>query len=85
MKREGVNPCPRTTDQQPPRRQAWRTGDYTVEGMEGLIALERKSLEELVGTLMHSRERFFAECERLTEFRWRALLVEASYEEVKSP
>lgn len=67
------------------RRATLRTGDYTVEGMEGLIALERKSLEDLVGTLMHRRTVFFAECERLAEFRWRALLVEASYEDVKSP
>lgn len=67
------------------KRATLATGDYTVEGMEHLLSLERKSLPDLVGTLMHSRNRFFAECERLTAFRWRAILVEASYEDVKSP
>lgn len=67
------------------RRATLETGDYTVEGFEHLIALERKSLPDLVGTLMHNRERFFAECERMTHFKWRAILVEASYEDVKSP
>jgi hypothetical protein len=66
----------------------WETlkaGDYTVEGMESLLILERKSLPDLLSTLIHERERFFRQCELMTEYRWRALLVEASYEDVKSP
>lgn len=62
-----------------------KTGDYTIEGMEHLIAMERKSLPDLIGTLMHNRERFFAMCERLAQFRWRCILVEATYEAIKSP
>ena len=61
------------------------TGDYSVLGMEADIALERKSLPDLVSTLMHHRQRFFRECERLATFRYRAILVEATYEQVKSP
>jgi len=30
------------------RRVALKTGDYSVEGMEGLLCLERKSLADLV-------------------------------------
>lgn len=67
------------------RRQALETVDYTVEGMESLIVLERKSLTDLVGTLMHNRARFFRELERMTTFKYRALIIEASYEQVKSP
>jgi ERCC4-type nuclease len=67
------------------RRATLPTADYSVEGMEDLLVLERKSLGDLVGTLMHHRERFFDECERMTKFRWRAIIVEASYEDVKSP
>lgn len=59
--------------------------DYSVKGMEDLLALERKSLSDLIGTLMHQRERFFTMCEKLANYRWRALIVEASYEDVKSP
>lgn len=61
-----------------------KTGDYSVEGMEGLLTLERKSLSDLISTLMHGRSRFINECERMTEFKYRAILVEASYENVKS-
>ena len=60
-------------------------GDYSVEGMEDILTLERKSLTDLIGTLMQSRNRFFRQCERMTQYRWRALLVEASYKDLKTP
>lgn len=59
--------------------------DYSVEGMEGVLALERKSLEDLVATLTANRARFFTMCEKLQDYRWRAIIVEGSYEDVKSP
>lgn len=62
-----------------------RTADYSVEGMETLLVMERKSLADLVRSLMQDRRRFFDECERMTQFRWRALLIEATYEDIKSP
>ena len=34
---------------------------------------------------MQQRPRFFKLCEKMTQYRWRALFVEASYEDVKSP
>ena len=67
------------------RKQKLDTGDYSVQGMEELLILERKSLPDLISTLIHNRKRFFKSCERLAEYRWRALLVEASYEDIKSP
>ena len=65
------------------RRVALKTGDYSVEGMEALLALERKSLADLVNCTNVSRERFIAGCARLAEFRWKAILIEASYEDIK--
>jgi ERCC4-type nuclease len=65
------------------RRAALRTGDYSIEGMESLIALERKSLADLVDCTITSRERFLACCGRLARFRWKAILIEASYEDIK--
>jgi len=62
-----------------------KAGDYSVEGMESLLILERKSLPDLISTLIHERERFFRQCELMTKYRWRAILVEASYEDIKSP
>ncbi|MBL7217887.1 MAG: hypothetical protein ISS62_09380 [Desulfobacteraceae bacterium] len=67
------------------KKQKLDAGDYSVEGMEHLLMLERKSLADLITTLMQNRKRFFKSCERLSMYRWRALLVEASYEDVKSP
>jgi hypothetical protein len=40
--------------------------------MEGLIALERKNLADLVDCTVTSRERFLTCCSRLAKFRWRA-------------
>jgi hypothetical protein len=31
------------------------------------------------------REQFLANCERLAKFRWKAILIEASYEDIKTP
>ena len=66
------------------RRVALKTGDYTVEGMESLLALERKNLADLVACIITYRVRFLASCERLAKFRWKAILIEASYEDIKS-
>lgn len=61
------------------------TGDYSIEGMETLVALERKSLPDLVGSLLRNRERFLRQMERMAPFRHRAIIIEASYEDIKTP
>lgn len=66
------------------RYHALKTGDYTVEGMEPLLALERKSLTDAVACTVVSRRRLLAECERLAAFKWKAILIEATYEDIKS-
>lgn len=65
------------------RRATLQTGDYTVEGMESLLSLERKSLADLVACTVTDRRRFLAACGRLAQFRWKAILVEATYEDLK--
>jgi ERCC4-type nuclease len=65
------------------RRVALKTGDYTVEGMESLLCLERKSLADLVACTVTYRRRFLAVCGRLARFPWKAILVEATYEDIK--
>jgi ERCC4-type nuclease len=67
------------------KRQKLDAGDYSLQGMEKLLSLERKSLSDLITTLMHQRPRFFRMCEQLAKYRWRALLIEASYEDIKTP
>ena len=65
------------------RRCALKTGDYTVAGMEGVLALERKALADLVACTVTYRKRFLAACERLARFRWKAILVQAALEDIK--
>lgn len=55
-----------------------KTGDYSIEGMENLICIERKSKEDLFGTLASGRERFEREHERMQEFEFAAVVIECS-------
>lgn len=61
------------------------TGDYSVEGMEAILALERKSLADIIGSVTQGRARFLRFCERLAEYRYKAILIEASYQDIKTP
>lgn len=65
------------------RRESLKTGDYTVEGMEDLLCLERKSLADVVACTVTYRRRFLASCGRLARFTWKAILVEATFEDIK--
>jgi hypothetical protein len=65
------------------RRVALKTGDYSVDGMEAVLSLERKSLADLVACTVSRRGRFIAACSRMAQFRWKAILVEATLEDVK--
>lgn len=64
-------------------RRKLDTGDYSLEGMEvDGVAIERKSLDDLVKTLIHAKQRFAAELTRMQAFNVRAVVVEASVEDV---
>ena len=66
------------------RRATLKTGDYSIEGMQDVLALERKSMVDAIQSTMAGRARFIRSCERLATFRWKAILVEATYEDMKS-
>ena len=56
------------------------TGDYLLEDLTDRVAVERKSLDDLIGCLMGSnRERFERELQRATEFELFRVVVEASW------
>jgi ERCC4-type nuclease len=61
-----------------------KTGDYSIEGLEHLVSVERKSLEDLYNTLGSHRDRFQAEHERLASYpQGRAcVVVEASWDDI---
>lgn len=60
-------------------RGTLRTGDYSVQGFEHSFTVERKSLPDLVNTIIHDRERFEYELLRMMKYQFRRVLVEASF------
>lgn len=54
-------------------------GDYGIVGHLGRVAVERKSHSDLLGTLADGRERFERELERLSSYRYAAVVVEAEW------
>lgn len=63
---------------------ALKTGDYSIVGLEQLVSIERKTLEDIVSSLMSGRSRFIKEMERLSHFKYKMILIEATREELKS-
>lgn len=60
-------------------RGTLKQGDYSLEGLQHVVVVERKSLPDLVSSLMQGRKRFRREMERLQEsVRWPWLVVESS-------
>jgi len=55
------------------------TGDYSIEGYENKIAIERKSLIDLFGTLGSGHARFKKELGRALKLDYFAIVVEGSY------
>ena len=58
------------------------TGDYSLAGATNRVAIERKSLSDLVACCGPERERFLDCCARLKEYEFRAVVVEASIDDV---
>lgn len=59
------------------------TADYSLKGLEDKIAIERKSLDDLTGTLTAGRDRFTRECERGRGLDYFGLVIEASMEDAR--
>ncbi len=59
-----------------------RQGDYSVAGFEDRIAIERKSIDDLVQSVTWQRDRFFRELERLSEYDFKCIFVEASMDDI---
>lgn len=54
------------------------TGDYTIKGLEHLIAVERKTLQDFLGCVGRERDRFTRELARMRGHRFRLLVIEAT-------
>ncbi|HML93827.1 ERCC4 domain-containing protein [Chloracidobacterium thermophilum] len=63
-------------------RRALPAGDYSVEGHEDSVAVERKTLEDFVSTVIRSRKRFTRELRRLCEYDAACVVVEADLRDI---
>lgn len=63
-------------------RATLKEGDYSVEGFEGRVAVERKSLTDFLGCVGGARARFKRELERLAKYEYAALVVEATLSDI---
>jgi len=60
------------------------TGDYSVHGLEHMVAVERKSLPDFLSCVGRERERFERECQRLIAYETKAIVVEATWTEIEA-
>lgn len=66
-------------------RKKLPVGDYTLLGMENEIAIERKTLPDLVNSIIQERINFIMRCERLSEFKKKCFIIEGSLSLLKTP
>ena len=65
-------------------RKRLKNGDYSIEGMEDEISIERKTLPDFVSSIISKRKDFIGKMERLSKLEKKCVVVEASFSEVKS-
>ena len=63
----------------PSKLASLTTADYSIAGLQRLVAVERKSLPDLLGCVGHDRDRFKRELQRLRAYRFRCLIIETDY------
>ena len=61
-------------------RNALKTGDYSIKGMEDRVTIERKSHSDAWGTFTRERDRFERELERMAEMEFAAIVIECDEE-----
>lgn len=60
------------------------TGDYSIQHLEHIIAVERKSLSDLLSCIGTDRQRFDREVMRLLAYPVRALVVESDWQTIEA-
>lgn len=59
-------------------RKKLDTGDYSVVGYENSLCIERKSINDTVGTLISNHMRFLRELDRMKSYKEKYILIEHS-------
>jgi len=57
-------------------------GDYSIKGLEHLVSIERKSLDDFINSTIHNKRRFTQNLMDLTRMEHKAIVVEASLRDV---
>lgn len=65
-------------------KAALPAGDYSLEGLETTIAIERKSLQDWINTILRSKRLFRSELQKLQNYKYAAVVIEASVEDLLS-
>lgn len=65
-------------------RRGLKSGDYSLEGHESRVAVERKSVEDFVGTLTQRRKRFVRTMGRLDRLAAALVVVEGGWDAVQA-
>jgi len=60
-------------------------GDYTLLGMEDEVIVERKTLPDLVRSIIQERKGFIKKCEELSGFKKKCIVIEGSTKALKTP
>lgn len=63
-------------------RVALPAGDYSIAGQETRFAIERKSLDDWLHTIIHDRKRFVMELCRLSTYQRAFIVVEANWPDI---
>lgn len=63
-------------------REALPAGDYSLEGLQNQVAVERKSMDDFVNTILHSKRRFRAELTKLQSYSFAAVVIEGSVRDI---
>jgi ERCC4-type nuclease len=58
------------------------TGDYSLDGYQSLVCVERKSLDDLYGTIGQRREQFEAEHERMSHLAAACVVIESPWDQI---
>lgn len=91
MKREYVVACdtreqlPYSWEDAACSRVTLSAGDYSIIGMEQVVAVERKALGDWYGCLTTGRERFENSLHRLAAIRYPCVVIEASMRDLLMP
>jgi ERCC4-type nuclease len=66
----------------PSVRRKLEAGDYSVEGFEDRVAVERKSMADFVSTVIRGRKRFHKELQKLRHYEAACVVVEGNFRDL---